>query len=409
MFYYSPVMAAASVATLLIAVAIRLMTYPRIAEYTTATLEARSEEQARLIDGLQSIAALKVHNTGELFCLKWFDSFTKFANAGFRSRKLTIDTDLLLHVVFMIGTVSTLYIGVTDVMKSVTSIGILYAFFALRNSFFTNMNSLILNLLQVSIMRAHFERLDDVLDEIPETNAGRVRIDRAVRRTLKLENVNIQFDRGSKPLLEDVNLQLDIERHESIAIIGESGSGKSSLLKVVASLHAPFTGRLLIDGQPLQSFGLHEYRANLGAVFAEDGLFSGTVLDNLTMFAPEIDSFRIEEALRAVDLLDEIYRLPQGFATPLSRESPILSTGQRRRLLLARAIARSPRLLLLDEITANLDPQTEDKIVQALRAVPAAKIFVTHSDRLLRHVDRVYQVVDGRLTPVSYIRPKLSA
>ena len=409
MFYYSPVMAAASVATLLIAVAIRLMTYPRIAEYTTATLEARSEEQARLIDGLQSIAALKVHNTGELFCLKWFDSFTKFANAGFRSRKLTIDTDLLLHVVFMIGTVSTLYIGVTDVMKSVTSIGILYAFFALRNSFFTNMNSLILNLLQVSIMRAHFERLDDVLDEIPETNAGRVRIDRAVRRTLKLENVNIQFDRGSKPLLEDVNLLLDIERHESIAIIGESGSGKSSLLKVVASLHAPFTGRLLIDGQPLQSFGLHEYRANLGAVFAEDGLFSGTVLDNLTMFAPEIDSFRIEEALRAVDLLDEIYRLPQGFATPLSRESPILSTGQRRRLLLARAIARSPRLLLLDEITANLDPQTEDKIVQALRAVPAAKIFVTHSDRLLRHVDRVYQVVDGRLTPVSYIRPKLSA
>jgi ATP-binding cassette, subfamily B, bacterial CvaB/MchF/RaxB len=409
MFYYSPVMAAASVATLLIAVAIRLMTYPRIAEYTTATLEARSEEQARLIDGLQSIAALKVHNTGELFCLKWFDSFTKFANAGFRSRKLTIDTDLLLHVVFMIGTVSTLYIGVTDVMKSVTSIGILYAFFALRNSFFTNMNSLILNLLQVSIMRAHFERLDDVLDEVPETNAGRVRIDRAIRRTLKLENVNIQFDRGSKPLLEDVNLQLDIERHESIAIIGESGSGKSSLLKVVASLHAPFTGRLLIDGQPLQSFGLHEYRANLGAVFAEDGLFSGTVLDNLTMFAPEIDSFRIEEALRAVDLLDEIYRLPQGFATPLSRESPILSTGQRRRLLLARAIARSPRLLLLDEITANLDPQTEDKIVQALRAVPAAKIFVTHSDRLLRHVDRVYQVVDGRLGPVSYIRPKLSA
>jgi ATP-binding cassette, subfamily B, bacterial CvaB/MchF/RaxB len=133
------------------------------------------------------------------------------------------------------------------------------------------------------------------------------------------------------------------------------------------------------------------------------------VLDNLTMFAPEIDSFRIEEALRAVDLLDEIYRLPQGFATLLSRESPILSTGQRRRLLLARAIARAPRLLLLDEITANLDPQTEDKIVQALRGIPASKIFVTHSDRLLRHVDRVYQVVDGKLAPVTYIRPKLSA
>jgi ATP-binding cassette, subfamily B, bacterial CvaB/MchF/RaxB len=144
-------------------------------------------------------------------------------------------------------------------------------------------------------------------------------------------------------------------------------------------------------------------------VFAEDGLFGGTVLDNLTMFAPDIDSLRIEEALRAVDLLDEVYRLPQGFATQLSRESPILSTGQRRRLLLARAIARRPRLLLLDEITANLDPLTEEKIVQALSGLPAAKIFVTHSDRLLRHVDRVYKAVDGRLAPMTYTRPKLTA
>jgi ATP-binding cassette subfamily B protein RaxB len=145
MFYYSPVMAWASILTLAVAIIIRLLTYPRIAQYTTEVLEARSEEQTRLIDGLINIATLKVHNTGEYFCLKWFDSFTKFANAGFRTRKLTIDTDLLLHVIFTFGTVATLYIGVTDVMKSVASIGILYAFFALRNSFFANMNSLILN------------------------------------------------------------------------------------------------------------------------------------------------------------------------------------------------------------------------------------------------------------------------
>jgi len=408
MFYYSPTMASASVATLLVAIVIRLVSYPKIAAYTTATLEARSIEQARLIDGIQSIATLKVHNTSELFCLKWFDSFTRFANAGFRSEKLTIDTDLLLHVIFMVGTVTTLYIGVTDVMKSTTSIGILYAFFALRGSFFMNMNSLILNLLQVSIMKAHFDRLDDVLDEPLETRIGRLGTDRVIRNTLRLEGVNVQFDRGSKPLLEDINLQIDIQQHESIAIIGESGCGKSSLLKIIASLHAPMVGRLLVDDQPLQAFGLHEYRANLGAVFAEDGLFGGTVLENLTMFSPDIDTALLEEALRAVDLLDEIYRLPQGFATLLSNESPILSTGQRRRLLLARAIARRPRLMLLDEITANLDPQTEEKIAQALNTIPAAKIFVTHSERLLRHVDQIYRAANGRLTPATSLSPQMS-
>jgi len=409
MFYYSPVMAWVSILTLAVAIVFRLLTYPRIAQLTTAVLEARSEEQATLIDGLTSIETLKVHNAGEYFCQKWFDSFTRFANAGFRTRKLTIDTDLLLHVIFTFGTVATLYIGVTDVMKSTASIGILYAFFALRSAFFANMNSLILNLLQLSIMRAHFERLDDVLDETPEQNAGRIGIDRAIRRSLKLENVTIQFDRGASPLLERVNLQINVEGHESVAIMGESGSGKSSLLKVIASLHRPFSGTVLVDGQPLDTFGLHEYRANIGAVFAEDVLFAGSVTDNLTLYSPDVTRSQIEEALRAVDLLEEIYRLPQGFATLLSDESPILSTGQRRRLLLARAICRKPRLLLLDEVTANLDPQTEEKIVAALKLIPAAKIFVTHSDRLLRQVDRTYRAIDGQLIEIPQLRPRISA
>lgn len=409
MFYYSPVMAWASILTLAVAIIIRLLTYPRIAQYTTEVLEARSEEQTRLIDGLINIATLKVHNTGEYFCLKWFDSFTKFANAGFRTRKLTIDTDLLLHVIFTFGTVATLYIGVTDVMKSVASIGILYAFFALRNSFFANMNSLILNLLQLSIMRAHLERLDDVLDEIPEQSEGRIGIDRAIRHSLKLENVTIQFDRSASPLLERVNLQIDVQNCKSIAIQGKSGSGKSSLLKVIASLHRPSSGTVMVDGQPLDAFGLHEYRANISAVFPEDALFAGSVTDNLTMFAPDVSRQQIEQALLAVDLLEEIYRLPQGFATLLSDESPVMSTGQRRRLLLARAICRKPRLLLLDEVTANLDPQTEEKIVGALKLIPAAKIFVTHSDRLLRQVDRSYRAIGGRLIEIPHLRPRISA
>ncbi|MCL2713033.1 MAG: peptidase domain-containing ABC transporter [Alphaproteobacteria bacterium] len=413
MFYYSPTMAGVSVGVLIVALVVRVATYPKIAEYTTATLEARSEEQARLIDGLQSVATLKVHNTEELFCLKWFDNFTRFANAGFRTGKLTIDTDLLLHILFMVGTVVTLYIGVADVMKNEasvakggTTIGILYAFFALRGSFFNAMNALIMNLLQLSVMKAHFARLDDILDEAQETNIGRVGGERSIRSAVRIEDVNIQFDRGTKPLVEGINFQLNVAAHESIAIIGDSGCGKSSLLKVVSSLHAPFTGRVLVDELPLSAFGLHEYRANLGVVFPEDNLFSGTVVDNLTIFSQEVDGKRVEEALAMVDLLEEVHRLPQGLATLLSNESPILSTGQRRRLLLARAIVRQPRLLLLDEITANLDPQTEEKIVSALSRVPAAKVFVTHSERLLRYVNQIYHITEGRMVPVTYQRSK---
>jgi ATP-binding cassette subfamily B protein RaxB len=409
MFYYSTTMAAVSLGTLIVALVLRLSTYPKIEQQTLATLEARSEEQTRLIDGLKSVAALKVHNTSEFFGMKWFDSFSRFANRGFVAKKLAIDTDFLLHILFMLGTVATLYIGVTDVMKSVASVGTLYAFFALRSSFFNNMNALILNLLQLSIMRVHFERLDDVLDAEPEPAGNRVAIDREIRREVALKDIRVQFDAGSRPILDHVNIAVDIANAESIAIVGASGSGKSSLLKVLASLHQPASGRLTIDGQSIEAFGLQEYRARIGAVFAEDTLFQGTVYDNITMFSPDVTRQNVEEALRTVDLLDEIYQLPQSLATQVSAESPILSTGQKRRLLLARALSRRPQLLLLDEITANLDPVTEDRIIGALLSVPAAKVFVTHSERLLTRVDRAWRVIDGRLEETQPMRPKLIA
>ena len=409
MFYYSTEMATVSVATLVLAVLLRLATYPKIAHQTLATLEARSEEQGRLLDGVKVIGTLKVHNTGEFFGLKWFDSFTRFANTSFRAKKLTIDTDLMLHVIFTLGTVATLYIGVTAVMKSQASIGVLYAFFALRTTFFTNMNALILNLLQLSVMRVHFERLDDVLDAAIEPMQGMRAIDKAVRRSVALDRVSIRFDPGSPPILRDVDLAIDVAAGESIAILGASGGGKSSLLKVLASLHEGATGRILVDGQPLDHFGLHEYRANIGAVFAEDSPFAGTVSENLSMFDPDIGRARMEQALDTVGLLDDVMRLPQGLATLLSGESAILSTGQRRRLLLARAICRRPRLLLLDEVTANLDPATEDLIIGSLLRVPAAKVFVTHSERLLDRVDRVFRIRNGLLVETGRVGSKISA
>ena len=221
-------------------------------------------------------------------------------------------------------------------------------------------------------------------------------MDRAIRSNVSLQNVTVRFGQA-ETLLSGVNLDIDIAKGESIAIIGASGSGKSSLLKVIASIAPCAGGALLIDGQPLDQFGVREYRAHLGAVFADDGVFAGTVTENLSMFDSDIRFADMERALETIGLLEEIRRLPQGFATPLADESRILSTGHRRRLLIARALCRRPRLLLLDEVTANLDPKSEAQVVERLLATRAAKVFVTHSEKLLPYVDRVYRVAEGRV------------
>jgi ATP-binding cassette subfamily B protein RaxB len=141
-------------------------------------------------------------------------------------------------------------------------------------------------------------------------------------------------------------------------------------------------------------------QANQIRLWQEIGLFAGTVAENLAMFVPDITRATMETTLRAVGLLDEIYALPQGLATPLSNESAVLSTGQRRRLIVARALCRNPRLLLLDEVTANLDPQSEMELVRSLMQIPTAKIFVTHSANLLSSVDRILRVGDAEVREV---------
>lgn len=396
MFYYSSTMAMVSIATLVAAMGVRLLTFSRVSQVTMASLEAQSEEQGRLLDGLRQVAALKAHNSTEHLGAKWSESFLRFANASVAARKLSIDTDLMLHLVFMAGTVATLYLGVGAVLQSSLSIGVLYAFFALRGTFFTSMNSLILMLLQLSMMRVHLQRLDEIVSEENEEARGDNYVARGIRREVALRDVTIAFQRG-KAVVSRASLTIDVAERESIALIGASGSGKSSLLKVLASLHDPADGRLVIDGRTLDEFGRREFRSNIGCVFAEDSLFAGTVAENIAMFAQDISRARMETALEEADLLQEVLDLPQGMATLVSNENAILSTGQRRRLILARALCRRPKLLLLDEVTANLDAATERRLVDTLFRVPAAKIFVTHSPEVMRRVDRVYEIQDGIL------------
>lgn len=401
MFYYSPPMAFATLLTLAAVLAMRFLTFPKLNQATAGSLEARSEERGRLLDGLRRVDSLKAHNGTELFALRWFESFTRFANLDFRARKAGIDAELLMHVVIALSTVTTLYMGITGVIANALTIGTLYAFFALRTDFFERVNLLTHSLMQLSALKVHLQRLDDVIGQDPEPGIEESKFQRQLRKEVRLEDVTVQFGRGDEPILTGASLTIDIERAETIAIIGTSGSGKSSLMKILASLHEPAHGRVVVDGAPLDQFGRRAFRDNLGVVFADDGLFSGTVADNLSLFDPSVSRAEMEAALVRVGLAEEIERLPQGFATQISEENGLLSTGQRRRLVLARALCRRPRLLLLDEVTANLDPETEAALVESLRSVRAAKVFVTHSERLLDQVDRVLRIEDRRLFEVT--------
>lgn len=405
MFYYSVEMTLMVLGTLLLAIGARTLFLARTREATTESLTAKADEVSTLLDGLDRMPTLKAHNVSARFERRWFEKLARFAGRDFVSRRLQIDTQLVVHCIVIFGTVATLYAGIGAVLQNKMTIGMLYAFFALRSSFFAMADTLTNNLMHLTVISSHVKRLEDVIQYAPETTAKASMIRKAIRRQVELKDVAISFGQEERAVVTNASFVIDVENSERIAIIGESGSGKSSLLKVIASLAQPSAGTMLIDGKPLARFGVMEYRNNIGAVFAEDGLFNATLAENVSLFDPDIPLDHILAALRMVGLDNEIDALPQGLATIVSNNNSLLSTGQRRRVLAARVICRRPRLMLFDEITANLDAQTEWDLLESLSRLPGGKIFVTHSERLLGFVDRAYRMKDGVLSPFELGRP----
>jgi ATP-binding cassette subfamily B protein RaxB len=176
---------------------------------------------------------------------------------------------------------------------------------------------------------------------------------------------------------------------ETVAIVGGSGCGKTTLLKILASLLSPTEGEVLVDGKPLARMALAEWRARIGVVMQDDQLFAGSIADNICFFAERPDLTRIEACARQACLHDEIDAMPMGYATLMGDMGTVLSGGQKQRVLIARALYRNPGVLLLDEATSHLDLVNEQAVSAAIRATQVTRIIVAHRPETIRSADRV--------------------
>jgi ATP-binding cassette subfamily B protein len=207
----------------------------------------------------------------------------------------------------------------------------------------------------------------------------------------------VSFAYGDQQVLSDVNLT--IEAGCLTAIVGPSGSGKSSLLRLIARLYEPSRGQVLIDGQPLLGTTLESLRAGLAVVPQRAFVFSGTVLENIRLADPAATIDAVRDACVAAAALPFIERLPGGFDTRLGRHGVSLSAGEVQRIAIARALLTRPKILLLDEPTAALDSVTEATIVNALVAMRGkmTMVFVGHRPEAVRNADHVVVLEGGRV------------
>jgi ATP-binding cassette subfamily B protein len=225
---------------------------------------------------------------------------------------------------------------------------------------------------------------------VPEPLTGRVRF----------EGVHFRYPGAGDEALRGIDL--DIEPGEVLALVGETGAGKSTIVKLIARFHDPTAGRLLVDGVPLTDVDLDAYRHRLGYVPQEAFLFTGTIRDNIAFGRSDATDAEVEASARAVGAHDFVTRLPGGYLHHVSERGRSISAGERQLVCLARAHLVDPAILLLDEATANLDLATEARVARAMQVVSRGRVTVLIAHRLqtARTADRIAVMVDGRIAEV---------
>ena len=216
---------------------------------------------------------------------------------------------------------------------------------------------------------------------------------------IELRGVSFTYD--GKRVLADVNL--DIPAGKLTTIIGRSGSGKTTILDLVAGLHRPDSGTIAVDGVDLATINLRDWRRRIGYAPQENVLLHDTILNNVTLGDPELDEHDARRALEKADAWAFVSDLPEGLHTSVGERGTRMSAGQRQRIMLARALAHGPRLLILDEGTSALDRESEAAICATLKDLSGELtiLAVSHQPALAEFADAVYRMTDGGISRAS--------
>lgn len=304
------------------------------------------------------------------------------------------------QVVGVAGQLALLAIGAGMVADGELTIGELVAFLLYLGAFFQPIQQLVQLYNMYQQGQSSITKLKSLLGQAPAVVESPTAVELPpVEGEITFDDVTFGY-LPDRPVISGVSL--DIRAGETVAFVGPTGAGKSTLAKLVTRFYDPTAGRVLIDGHDLRDLHIESLRRQLGVVPQEPFLFAGPLRDNIRFAAPEASDDQVWDALRAVGLVEVVERMPQGLDTVVQERGQSLSSGERQLVALARAFLAQPRVLVLDEATSNLDLQSETKIEDALDVLLERRtaILIAHRLSTAMKADRIVVVDDGRIVEV---------
>ena len=398
MFRYDRKLAlvAISVAPLLYLAITRLSS--RIHGHAAASKEAESDLYSRAETVIGAVKLIQAYGREERMVAEFRRGSEKSLALSLRLYSTETIFILVIDSLLALGTASLVYVGAKQVLAQSLTIGALTIFLAYLKDMYQPVQNIAQNLKELSSARAGLDRVFSVLDVEPDIRDAPDAVPLPpIKGEIRLENVSFAYDQG-RPVLKNVNLT--IARGETVALVGKTGAGKSTLASLILRFFDPQEGRVLIDGHDLRKVTLVSLRRQVTLMLQEPMLFRTSVADNIACgAAAEVPMAKIREAAQRAEAEPFILEMPQGYETVLAQDGQSISGGQRQRLGLARALLRETPILVLDEPTSSLDVATEAVVWRNVAAMLESRtaIIIAHRLSTARMADRIAVMDQGAI------------
>ncbi|PWB78825.1 MAG: ABC transporter [Methylocystaceae bacterium] len=391
LFVYGGWLGLVAVGTSALDALVRTLAYQPYKDATEETIVNEARMQSHFIETVRGIASVKLLGLHDSRRAVWLNHLVDTLNARLRLQRLDLVFTRANETLFGLDRVLLLILGARMVMNSTMTLGMLVAFLAYRDQFAARVGSLVTSGFQLRMLNVQTARLADIVRTEPEADAGGPQAPMSHRgekvSRLHVEGLSLRYSDNEPWIFRNVSLHFP--EGQCIAITGPSGCGKTTLLKIVMGLMMPTEGAIFIDGVDIRTVGMASYRSRIAGVLQNDGLFAGTIGENICGFDANPDPGWMEECAARAAIFDDIQRMPMAFETLVGDMGSALSGGQMQRIVLARALYRRPEILLLDEATSHLDEANEAIIADALRELRMTRIIVAHRPATIAHADIV--------------------